>query len=418
MADVEYRTLVAEALVEAGIPGDEAHKWCRCLHYQSVADGGSVELGKRILRIEDDYDLPQNRVWYLALPPSIVEATVSSIGENGLHVGDGWKRVVIEKPFGHDLESARKLNETVHRYFEESEVFRIDHYLGKETVRNLLVFRFANSLFERAWNRDHIESVEITVAEDIGLDGRGRYYDGSGAVRDIVQNHITQLLTLIVMEPPVSMSPAAIRAEKIKALRAVPPIVPGDVVAGQVDGYRDLEGVPQSSTTATYVAIVAHVDNWRWQGVPFLLRTGKHMAKRLSRITVRYRKPPVCLFHTDGTCPGHRNQLDITLQPDEGFDLYFDVKEPGDVFAIDQIPLSVRYDDWLGELPDAYHTLLLDVMAGDQTLFVHADEVEESWRIYDAVLDPRDVKPYPVGSGGPSAAGNLAERHGLSWSAL
>jgi len=365
-----------------------------------------------------EHGLPGNRVFYLALPPSAVGSTVESLGTTGLYRGAGWTRLVIEKPFGHDLVSARELNETIHRYFPEDEVYRIDHYLGKETVRNLLVFRFANSLFERTWNRDHIESVEITVAEQVGVGGRGRYYDESGAVRDMVQNHMTQLLTLVAMEPPVDMAPAAIRMEKTKVLKSITAVSPDDVLVGQVTGYRDLDGIAADSTTATYAALRLSVDNWRWQGVPFLLRTGKQLAKRFTRITIRYRLPPVCLFHADGSCPGHQNLLYITLQPDEGFDLFFDIKEPGDPFTIGQIPLSVRYDDWLGELPDAYHTLLLDVMEGDQTLFVTGDEVEQSWRIYDNVLDPARVEFYEPGGTGPVDTDAFAAAAGTTWSAI
>jgi glucose-6-phosphate 1-dehydrogenase len=418
-SDEDFRSLAEQALLQAGMAADHVEAWCRRLHYEPFAVSHPDLLAKRVQELEAEHHLPGNRVFYLALPPSVVGETVDAIGTAGLATGGrGWSRLVVEKPFGHDLESARSLNAAIDRFFDEDDVYRIDHYLGKETVRNLLVFRFANSLFERTWNRDHIASVEITMAEDLGLDGRGRYYDESGAIRDVVQNHMTQLLSLIAMEPPVEMDADSIRAEKIKALRSVSTVSPLHVVTGQFAGYREIDGVSPTSITPTYVALQLAIENWRWQGVPFLLRTGKELPRRVTRITVRYRKPPVCLFHAPGACPGHENLLRLTLQPDEGFDLLFDVKKPGDRVEIQQIPLSVRYDDWLGDLPDAYHTLLLDIMEGDQTLFVHGDEVEESWRIYSEILDRTEPSPYEPGSAGPSAAAGLAEGAGAAWTDL
>lgn len=415
----DFRSLAEQSLIDAGVPAADARNWCGLLHYEPFDGRRPDLLAKRIEELETAHDLPGNRVFYLALPPSVVEATVLAIGAAGLAEDRaGWSRLVIEKPFGHDLDSARALNRAIRTHFAEHEVYRIDHYLGKETVRNLLVFRFANSLFERTWNRDHVASVEITVAEDIGLDGRGRYYDESGAIRDVVQNHMTQLLSLVTMEPPVAMDADSIRSEKVKALQTVRTVSPDDVAAGQFVGYRQIDGVAPDSPTPTFVAMRLHLESWRWQGVPILLRTGKRLPRRVTKITVRYRKPPVCLFHAPGTCPGHENMLRLTLQPDEGFDLLFDVKRPGDRVEIQQIPLSVRYDDWLGDLPDAYHTLLLDIMEGDQTLFVHGDEVEESWRIYSRVLEGLPVSAYPQGSLGPSDADDVAASAGTVWSPL
>jgi len=425
--DDEFRELARSSLLESGADPEEAHAWCAGrLHYQEVGtDGdGYSELAARIVALERRHALSGNRAFYLALPPSLVEPAVTGIGGCGLSRSPGWTRLVVEKPFGRDLASARRLNGLVHAFFDESQVYRIDHYLGKETVRNLLVFRFANALFERTWNRDHIESIEITVAETVGIDGRERYYDESGAVRDMMQNHLTQLLTLIAMEAPTQMNHDAIRSEKVKVLRAVAPPEPGDVVYGQyaesvdhdLPGYTDLPGIPADSTTPTYAALRLGVDNWRWQGVPFFLRTGKRLPARSSRILVRYRRPPVCLFHRD--CPGHENVLILTLQPDEGFDLYFDVKTPGDAMGIDAVPLSVRYGDFADDIPDAYHTLLRDVMLGDPTLFVRADEVEESWRVYADVLETGSVQLYPSGSPGPKSATELVEAHGATWSAI
>ncbi len=422
MTDAEYREVVHKSLVAAGIPHQQAEHWCGGrLHYQSVGDDdGYSLLAARVKELDDMHGLNGGRIFYLALSPSAAEATIPQIGASGLAAADGTVKVVVEKPFGTDLESAQRLNEVVHRWFDEHNIYRIDHYLAKETVRNLLVFRFANALFERTWNRDHIGSVEITVAEDLGVEGREAYYDEAGAVRDIVQNHLTQLLTLVAMEAPVDMEPDSIRDEKVKVLRSVAPLEPDNVIYGQytasgdIPGYRDLEGIPDDSTTPTYVAMQVAVDNWRWQSVPFYLRTGKRLPKRTTRIFIRYKEPPVCLFHED--CPGHRNLLLMTLQPDEGFDLHFDVKAPGDEIVIQQIPLSVRYEDHLGALSSDYSTLLHDLMEGDQTLFVRADEVEASWQFYAEVLDTAIVDPYPAGSWGPQRGIDLPEADGAKWS--
>lgn len=422
LSDEEYRALVRASLVAAGIDADEADRWCgNRLHYQSVGnDDGYAGLAKRVDELDELHGLDGNRILYLALSPSAAGQAIPQIGSSGLAASAGFSRVVVEKPFGHDLVSARHLNEVVHEWFDEGDVYRIDHYLAKETVRNLLVFRFANALFERTWNRDHIESVEITVAEEHGVEGREGYYDEAGAVRDMVQNHLTQVLTVVAMEPPVDMGPDSIRSEKVKVLASMAPIDPDEVVFGQytasgdIPGYRELEGIPEDSTTPTYVAMRIAIDNWRWQSVPFFLRTGKRMPMRTTRVFIRYRQPPVCLFHEE--CPGHRNLLLMTLQPDEGFDLYFDVKAPGDEIEIQRIPLSVRYEDHLGALTSDYSTLLHDLMEGDQTLFVRADEVEASWGRYAEMLDNATVDPYPAGTWGPERGIELPLADGALWS--
>jgi glucose-6-phosphate 1-dehydrogenase len=326
---------------------------------------------------------------------------------------------VIEKPFGHDLPSARELNRLVHRHFGEPQVYRIDHYLGKETVQNLLVFRFANPIFETLWNRDRVAYVQITVAEQVGVEGRAAYYDRAGALRDIVQNHLTQLLTLVAMEVPGALDADQIRNEKVKVLRAVPPIRSGDVVYGQygtgvtdglaVPGYRDEPGISPQSSTDTFTALRVEVANWRWHGVPFYLRAGKRLARRLTQIVVTFRRPPVSLFPTLGRAHAITpNALVITIQPDEGFDLRFEVKAPGQAIDLESQRLQFRYAHAFAPLPDAYETLLLDIMRGDQTLFVRSDEAEAAWELYAPILGIRPaITFYPAGSWGPAEADRL-----------
>jgi glucose-6-phosphate 1-dehydrogenase len=351
---------------------------------------------------------------------------VAGISTCGIHDGAGWTRLVVEKPFGVDLETAKTSNAIIQRTFAEEQVYRIDHFLGKETVRNLLVFRFSNSLFEQTWNRRHIESVEITVAEEAGVSGRAAYYDESGAVRDMLQNHLTQILTLVAMEPPVNMDAASIHAEKVKVLDAVRTLdldeavlaryVAGSDASSGEASYLDETGVTEGSITPTFAAVALHIDNWRWQGVPFYLRTGKRMSGRVSEVTIRYLRPPVCLFHHGSDCPGHQNVLKLRLQPDEGFSLLFDVKQPGPNTTIGQIPLTVAYHDILQDAPEDYETLLGEIIEGDQTLFVRSDEVEKSWEIYQPLLDDADIDTYTAGTDGPESAQRLIVTHPGMWS--
>ncbi len=430
--DEDMREAVRESLDEASISDDAAAEWCDgCTYYTPVGeDDDLTAVFDRAAELEEEHDLPGNRVYYLALPPAAFPSTIEAIGENleerkpapAKAGGTGWTRLVVEKPFGDSLERARELNALVHRYFREEQVYRIDHFLGKETVQNLLVFRFANALFESAWDRNHIDRVEITVAETLGVEGRAGYYDRAGHLRDMIQNHLTQLLTLAAMEPPARLDAEGIRREKIKVLRSMLPIDPGAAVFGrytagevggeEVPGYLDEEGVPDDSTTETFVALPVFVQNWRWQGVPFLLRTGKRMPERLTDIAVYFRSPPVQLFGGPDACSLTRNVLRIRLQPDEGFSLGFEVKAPGGMgdgaVRLSQQRLHFDYDEAFGELPGAYETLLRDVVQGDQTLFVHAEEAEEAWTLYQPLLDA-DIEPasYPAGTWGPKAAARL-----------
>ena len=421
LGDEEFRRRSRRALAAAGHRHDAAAAWCaRSLHYAPIpADGDFRAFAASIQAIETRRGLPGNRVLYLALPPAAVPGVITGLGAAGLARSPGWTRLVIEKPFGRDLATAEELNRLVHCHFAEDQIYRIDHYLGKETVQNLLVFRFSNPLFEASWNRDRIARVEITVAEDQGVGSRGRYYDTAGAVRDMLQSHLTQILTLIAMEAPVSMAADAVRAEKVKVLRSVRPLDPAAVVMGQyragsaggqaLSAYRDLDGVAPDSATATYAAATLFVDNWRWQGVPFHLRTGKALREHLTQVAVTFRPPPVCLHHGRADmCVAPSNVLYLDLQPDEGFRLEIEVKEPGPTSRLRTVPLRFAYAEAFGRVRDAYETLLLDVAEGDQTLFVRADEVEESWRLYQPLLDTDlPLHPYPAGSWGPAAARDL-----------
>ncbi len=425
-----FRALVADSLGAAKIDPQVADRFMDgAFAYHAVSDPDSFDaLQAGVEGIESANGLTGNRVLYLAIPPSKLDETVEGIASAGLSTAPGWVRLVVEKPFGVDLASAETSNAIIHSTFDETQVYRIDHFLGKETVRNLLVFRFANSLFEQTWNRRHIQSVEITVAEEGGLDGRAGYFNESGTVRDMVQNHLTQIMTLIAMEPPVRMNAASIHMEKVKVLNSMRPIGPGEAVLGQytsgtidgnpVIGFLDEPDVPEGSVTPTYAALRLHIDNWRWQGVPFYLRTGKRLSSRSTEVTVRYLRPPVCLFHTDYECQGHQNVLTLRLQPGEGFELLFDVKQPGDDTNIAQIPLAVSYDDIINSAPDAYETLLADIIEGDQTLFVRADEVEAAWALYEPLLHRTDIDTYAAGTDGPESAKRLITTYPGVWSVI
>ena len=416
MDDDGYRLWAREALAEHGIEGPEVDAWCLRMHFHGLTPGAPDlnHVAARIADIEAHHDLPGNRAFYLALPPTVFPTVIDQLGNAGLNKGPGWTRLVIEKPFGRDLESAIALNEIVHRHFDESQVYRIDHYLGKETVQNLLTFRFANLIFESTWSRDRVASVEITVAEELGIERRAGYYEQAGVLRDMVQNHLTQLMTLIAMEAPSSFTANAIRNEKVQVLESIKPIDAASVIFGQygagtvgteaVPAYLDEEGVDPHSTTPTFVALKLAIENWRWQGVPFFLRTGKRLPKRSSEIAITYQSPPVCIFHgVRDDCPIEPNVIVLTLQPHEGFAVRFEVKSPGENDDLETRTLHFDYHEAFEKKPDAYQTLLIDIIEGDQTLFVRADEVEASWRLYGPLLDGDfPVHSYAAGTWGPS----------------
>jgi glucose-6-phosphate 1-dehydrogenase len=370
-----------------------------------------------------------NRVYYLAVPPSAIEPIVVQMGPH--RTTGGWTRVIIEKPFGHDLESAQRLNEVIRAYFDESEIFRIDHYLGKETVQNMLVLRFGNGIFEPIWNRQFIDHVQITVSESLGIEGRASFYEQLGAIRDIVQNHLLQLVALTAMEPPIDFTSESVRNEKVKVLRALHTPGPKHVVRGQygpgfiegeeMPGYREEEGVSPDSNTETYVAAKVYVDNWRWADTPFYIRTGKRLPRRETTIAIQFKRaphPPFDVDREDGLRP---NVLLVHIQPDEGVSLAIGAKVPGQGLTIRTVHMDFLYGGaFRGGLPEAYERLILDCLLGDATLFTRADEVEEQWAIIDAVVAPwkRDRPHFPnysAGSWGPASADELLHRDGRSW---
>ncbi|EFO80258.1 glucose-6-phosphate 1-dehydrogenase [Oscillochloris trichoides DG-6] len=404
---------------------------------------GFISLRERIEHLETEAGVAAghgHRLFYLATPPEAYPGIVSHLGAAGLQGATlaqagshGWTRIVIEKPFGHDLASAEALNAHVLSIFHERQVYRIDHYLGKETVQNILAFRLGNSIFEPLWKRGYIDHVQITVAEAIGVEGRGGYYESAGAIRDMLQNHMLQVLALIAMEPPATFSAEAVRNEKVKVLQAIRSLAhaPLDqlVVRGQYAGYHAEPGVAPTSNTETFVALRLQIDNWRWAGVPFYLRTGKALQQRLTEVAIQFRQPPLALFshadHDDHVGPADEmepNMLVLRIQPDEAITLQIGLKPPGPEMALRPVALDFRYAaGFTDPHPEAYERLLLDVLLGDATLFIRRDEVEAAWALITPILEhwanPETPPPalYPPGSWGPDAAHELIGREGRRW---
>jgi glucose-6-phosphate 1-dehydrogenase len=394
---------------------------------------GLMELLKKL---DSERGTQGNRAFYLSSSPSLFPAIVENLGEAGLNEGEegGWSRLVVEKPFGRDLRSAQDLNAELQRYFDETQIYRIDHYLGKETVQNILALRFANGIFEPLWNQHYVDHVQITVAEDIGVGARGAFYEEAGAMRDIVQNHVMQVLCLTAMEPPVTFDAESVREEKVKVLKAVRPI-PGDevenyAVRGQyergwvwgeeVPGYREEGKIDPESVTETFVALKVFVDNWRWARVPFYIRAGKRLPKKATEVAIQFHSSPHTPFARDDTEGLAPNVLVIRVQPEEGLSLKIGAKVPGTGFEISSVNMDLLYGTaFLEEAPDAYQRLLLDLMLGDPTLFIRADEAEGAWKILDPVMsrwaEKREVSFYPAGSWGPEEADDLLERDGREW---
>jgi glucose-6-phosphate 1-dehydrogenase len=409
-----------------------------CYHRLDFADNeGFDALATRLDELDEERGTRGNRLFYLATQPSQFAEIVAQIGRVGLdheHHDGGWRRIVIEKPFGHDLDSAKRLNREVGKVFRESQVYRIDHYLGKETVRNLLVFRFGNGIFEPLWNRRYVDHVQITVAESIGIENRGAFYEETGASRDVLQNHLLQLVSLIAMEPPATFDADSLRDEKVKVLRAIamePGEVMNDVVRGQygpgwvaatkVPGYREEPDVNPQSETETFVAAKLQIDDWRWSGVPFYVRTGKRLPKRATEIAIQYREVPHRLFR-DAAVDPDPNLLVIRVQPDEGIMLRFGAKVPGLGMDVRSVTMDFTYGSAFSvDSPDAYETLILDALQGDASLFTRADEVEEAWSIVDPLIEawasaPEPSLPdYDAGTWGPPEADELLARDGRRW---
>ncbi|MGB0034725.1 MAG: glucose-6-phosphate dehydrogenase [Candidatus Acidiferrales bacterium] len=395
-------------------------------------------LGAFLEGVQKEQGTHGNTLFYLAVGPSLFAPVVNQLGAAGLTKMDNgaWKRVVIEKPFGTDLASACGLNRDIGEVLKENQIYRIDHYLGKETVQNILAFRFANGIFEPVWNRRYVDHVQVTVAEELGVELRGDYYDRSGAMRDMVPNHIFQLITLTAMEPPISFEASAVHDEQTKILRAIQPLSPeqvlGHAVRGQygdgtidgkrVPGYRTEPNVSPQSATETFVALSLHIDNWRWAGVPFYLRTGKRLPKRVTEIVIRFRRPPFVLFRKTSVEKIPPNELVLNIQPNEGISLTFQAKVPGPVVRLGAVDMNFQYNDYFGSTPTTgYETLLYDCMKGDPTLFQRADMVEASWSIVQPILDvwkalpPRDFPNYRSGAWGPELAHEMLRRDGREW---
>lgn len=428
MADDDFRARMEEGVQEFAAGAYDAEQWtafAQRLFYRAT-DLTDIE----DMRALDGYlhekgaDSEANRIYYLAIAPTLYETAVVNLGQAEM-AGDnnGWRRLVVEKPFGTDLVSAQELNNTLHGVFDEDQIYRIDHYLGKETAQNIFYFRFANTIFEPVWNRNYVDNVQITVTEEVDVGHRAGYYDQAGVVRDMFQNHLLQLLSLVAMEPPASFQADAVRNEKAKLFMAMRPVDLTETVRAQYHGYRDANGVDPDSETPTYAALTLHVDNWRWQGVPFYLRSGKALARKNSEIIVEFKRPPHLMFENLNEEDMIPNILSMCIQPDEGIHLKLEAKVP-DSHKTRAVDMEFHYRSSFrgNSLPDAYERLLLDVMRGDASLFTRADGIEAAWRLVDPVIEAwqtADHAPslafYEPGSWGPQEANALLARTGRVW---
>jgi glucose-6-phosphate 1-dehydrogenase len=434
-------TFVGKAASESRIDKVDEDTWKHLTGRMAYIKGDLNDDGlyaKLKQHIDQKSDTGGNCLFYLAIADRFFGPVVTHLGKAGLFEenwdADGkapehWRRVVIEKPFGHDEASARSLNATILRNAEEHQIFRIDHFLGKETVQNIMALRFANGMFEPLWNRDRIDHVQITAAETVGVETRGRFYEKTGALRDMIPNHVFQLLAMVAMEPPGGFDARAVRGRKEDVFAALRTVAPEDAVRGQygpgpngVAGYRQEKDVAPDSGVETYVAMQLAIDNWRWAGVPFYLRTGKHMSRRVTEIAIRFKPAPFAPFEDTDVAALPPNWLLLQIQPEEGIALQFEVKRPGPVVDLAAVRMAFKYDDWFPKEPNiGYETLIYDVMMGDQTLFNRADMVEETWRVVGKVLDhwskeaPAGFPNYASGSDGPAEADALLARQGRTW---
>jgi glucose-6-phosphate 1-dehydrogenase len=424
----EFRDLMLEGMEELTGMAPEVDVWARFRERLWYVRGDLKEaddleqLRSFVQKLENG---PANRLYYLATVPPLFPIAVHQLGRlNMASETDGWRRIVVEKPFGHDLESAEKLNIVIHTVFEERQIYRIDHYLGKDTAQNILYFRFLNTIFEPIWNRNYIDNVQITVAESVDVGRRGGYYDQAGVVRDMIQNHMLQLLTLVAMEPPAMFDADAVRNEKVKVLRAIDSIDNERSVVAQYRGYRDLEGVASDSSTPTFAAVKLSINNWRWQGVPFYLRSGKALAEKRTEIVVEFEPPPHVMFDLSPDYKLTPNYLSLCIQPDEGIHLRFETKVPGSIQETRSVDMEFHYHDSFEEqtLPDAYERLLLDALQGDASLFTRSDEIEHAWKLVELLLQGRvdaskemHLPLYDPGTWGPEEAEALLARDGREW---
>ena len=446
MTDKEFRDSMKEGIKDFGtqgeLPEEIWNKFCRNLYY-FIADFDDInsykDLKTELDKLDEEKNIGGNRLLYMAVPPDALPVIIENTGKSGLnknYADDKWTRIILEKPFGYDLESALKLNRKVSRYFHEKQIYRIDHYLGKESVQNILVTRFANGIFEPLWNRNYIDHVEITSSETIGIENRGGYYDHSGALRDMVQNHLLQLLGYIAMEPPSVFDSKSIRDESLKVFQSLRPIkteeVSNSVMRGQytasivrgkeVKGYREEKGVSPVSRTETYVAMKIFIDNWRWGGVPFYIRTGKRLPTRVTELVIHFKPTPHRLFKLSKETNQSYNMLVIRIQPDEGILIKFGMKVPGEGFKVQNVNMDFHYSDLPEpDLPKAYEKLLLDCMLGDSTLFIRVDAVEACWKFIQPILDAWEEDPeikvygYPAGTWGPECADDLITGKDFLW---
>jgi glucose-6-phosphate 1-dehydrogenase len=429
----EYRKQLREQVRQAEGEPLQPEEWKRIedrLYYLSgeFNDPALFERVKQTLAdIRERHHIPPNYLFYFAVPPDVFGLVADGLaGAALLNQNEGWRRVIVEKPFGYDLQSARALNAELRRGLQESQIYRIDHYLGKETVQNILAFRFANGIFEPIWNRRYVDSVQMTVAEDSGIGRRGAYYDKAGALRDIVQNHMLQAMTLMAMEPPISFGGEDVRDEKVRVLHAVPPLTRDDVlrhvVRGQYAGYTQEPNVHPQSRTETFLAMRLFIDNWRWAGVPFYLRTGKRLPRRITEVVVQFKRAPLMLFRDTPVRSLAPNTLILRIQPNEGISLCFNAKVPGPFERLDTVTMDFSYAGYFKAEPTTgYETLLFDAMTGDQTLFHRMDMVEAGWQIVAPILEEwannarSHIPVYPEDSWGPSEADVLIESDGREW---